>query len=536
MLQASFAQQLDDFNSGEAYWGHLDSMARQVFGADQLDSSLHYFSLMETWADRQPEPIWQRRVLQGRSNLLYRSDQFTAAIPDLRALTQVYAQRQDFKRQAVAHRRLAICLRKTGEFIEARDQYHSSIEAAQLAGKDGKTSLANAYNSLGNMYLNLEEYELAEDNYQIALPIYEAFEHQVGIASCLNNLSLIYSRNGRYEQAYPYLERSLELKIASEDHRGMANTYANLGDLAFEQQDYPEAKRYHLLSLEIRDSLNLLEDATQSYCRMGEIALMRQQPQEAIQWCSQSCAIAEAGHFWEARIACHRCLYQAYRQLQQWEASLAEHEIYTAIQDSINQANTIQELQFQEARQAFELALSAAKDEQEQLKQAAKRGQIIRWILIGLIIAAAMILLLNWRKRAASSTYHNSVENPQAAPLANELDAKEDQAARTTDVWLQQLQSSIEQMIEARQNITTGLLARTHHLSDRQLLRRIRDQTGLTTQQYVQDIKLQIAERWLKEQKFSKVKDLAEALGFKSTQYFSNLFSQRFGKPPSDYL
>ena len=124
------------------------------------------------------------------------------------------------------------------------------------------------------------------------------------------------------------------MKRVGFDQRGIANSYANLGDFAFEQENYHEAKRYHLLSIQIRDSLQLKEDATQSYTRMGEMALANKDAATAIYWCKRSCDIADQGQYWESGIACHECLYQAYKSLGNWENALSEHGLVaeTALQ------------------------------------------------------------------------------------------------------------------------------------------------------------------------------------------------------------
>jgi AraC-like DNA-binding protein len=60
--------------------------------------------------------------------------------------------------------------------------------------------------------------------------------------------------------------------------------------------------------------------------------------------------------------------------------------------------------------------------------------------------------------------------------------------------------------------------------------------TGLTPNQYLQEILFNHARQLLEQRRVSSVKAAAAAIGIQTTQYFSEQFKTRFGKLPSDYL
>lgn len=101
------------------------------------------------------------------------------------------------------------------------------------------------------------------------------------------------------------------------------------------------------------------------------------------------------------------------------------------------------------------------------------------------------------------------------------------------ETWLLSMESLI------RNNLTdsvlhVGFLADALNLSERQLYRRVKETSGLSPNQYVQEIRLQTARAWLEEGRFSSVKEVSFAVGFAQPDYFSRLFQQRFGKNPSE--
>ena len=102
--------------------------------------------------------------------------------------------------------------------------------------------------------------------------------------------------------------------------------------------------------------------------------------------------------------------------------------------------------------------------------------------------------------------------------------------------WLQEIEELILEALD--KNIELNVNYLTHHLniSSRQLLRRLKALTGLTTNQYIQEIKLQFARKLLEGQIFHTVSEVAYASGFNTPKYFSRVYEERFGKRPILYF
>jgi signal transduction histidine kinase/DNA-binding response OmpR family regulator/streptogramin lyase len=103
-------------------------------------------------------------------------------------------------------------------------------------------------------------------------------------------------------------------------------------------------------------------------------------------------------------------------------------------------------------------------------------------------------------------------------------------------VWLKEIEEHCLAAIDKRLDLGAGYLADQMALSERQLLRRLNVLTGLSTQQYIQEVKLQKARHQLEHKTFNTVSEIAYACGFNTPNYFAKVFRQRFGKLPSDYL
>lgn len=99
--------------------------------------------------------------------------------------------------------------------------------------------------------------------------------------------------------------------------------------------------------------------------------------------------------------------------------------------------------------------------------------------------------------------------------------------------WLQWLQEII------RANLTNPLLsvkwlAEQGHLSERQLHRHTKAFTGLSPQQFIQEVRLQLAQELLLTQPHRQIKAIAAQVGYQKVSYFSQLYRERFGIMPSE--
>jgi signal transduction histidine kinase/DNA-binding response OmpR family regulator len=101
--------------------------------------------------------------------------------------------------------------------------------------------------------------------------------------------------------------------------------------------------------------------------------------------------------------------------------------------------------------------------------------------------------------------------------------------------WLADLEKTVQKHI-GDYNISVDFIADELHISRAQFYRRVQLLTGLTPNQYLQEIRFNHARQLLEQRKVSSVKAAAAAIGIQKIQYFSEQFKERFGKLPSAYL
>lgn len=126
---------------------------------------------------------------------------------------------------------------------------------------------------------------------------------------------------------------------------------------------------------------------------------------------------------------------------------------------------------------------------------------------------------------------HNARER---ARYARELTAQPPEPAapppetRTTMDWLERAETAARQGI-AQAGFGVGDLAEALALSERQLFRQVKSLTGLTPNQYVQEIRLHMAREYREIHPGRGWKQVGQAVGFRDEEYLARLYRERFG-------
>jgi signal transduction histidine kinase/AraC-like DNA-binding protein len=102
--------------------------------------------------------------------------------------------------------------------------------------------------------------------------------------------------------------------------------------------------------------------------------------------------------------------------------------------------------------------------------------------------------------------------------------------------WLKELEEACNAAIEKQLDITNNYLANHFAMSIRQLQRRIKALTGMTSKQYVQEVRLQKARSLLENRTYNTIAEVAYASGFNTPTYFSRVYEKHFGKRPASYF
>ncbi|OIN60730.1 hybrid sensor histidine kinase/response regulator transcription factor [Arsenicibacter rosenii] len=98
--------------------------------------------------------------------------------------------------------------------------------------------------------------------------------------------------------------------------------------------------------------------------------------------------------------------------------------------------------------------------------------------------------------------------------------------------WLENVEQFIQGKL-ADSSFQISALSYEFNMSQRRFYRAIKERTGLSPLQFVQEIRLQTAREWLESGQYETIKEVALSVGFQKPSYFARLFRQRFGINPA---
>lgn len=145
------------------------------------------------------------------------------------------------------------------------------------------------------------------------------------------------------------------------------------------------------------------------------------------------------------------------------------------------------------------------------------------------LLARVDNLLRRSRSSEPSKLSKNNTEEEPLIREGNIVRSNQDLA------WLEALEIILEKHL-GNFNLTADFIAGEMLMSRTQLFRKVKKLTGLTVNQYLQEMRFQKARRLLETKAQHSVKSVALTVGFKHIKNFSQRFKERFGRLPSSYL
>ena len=258
--------------------------------------------------------------------------------------------------------------------------------------------------------------------------------------------------------------------------------------------------------------------------KMGKALLAQGRNREAIPYYREAAKIfVESGDI-SNEMHSRRGLYESLWTLNPDSAKM-ELDLFDLLKDSLYSNANAETL----ARYNAEFGIDELQKENEH------RKHITSYVVLGAVVVALLLALLVWwlmrrrmrmREEALLATI-NALRNekPESTPsTVTELTEQDEQL-------LQQVVASVKKGME-NSNVNIETIASEVCLSRSQLNRRIKSITGVTTQQYVNRVRLEQARELLANESL-QVSEVAYHCGFDDVASFSRAFRRTFGVSPS---
>ena len=270
----------------------------------------------------------------------------------------------------------------------------TKLDSAKSVRRRGKLMVLN--NSLANLYLKTEDYELALTTYNETFDLAKKLNNLPNAAIILSNKGELLLRLGRNIEA---LKVSKEAKKMKEDAklptRFIALSNYNIGQAYKALDSTVQSLDYLNLALEQSTKTNYKRGKMVSLAARGLLYLEQQELNQAKEDCTTANKIAITINENEFKIKTCNCLYRVEKELGNTTASLGHFEKYTSLKDSIFNEKNVRN--FTKVSMQYEFD---KKEAEQQLILAEKTRQRNRIIAISAVLGfVALLIIFFYKKR-----------------------------------------------------------------------------------------------------------------------------------------
>lgn len=280
---------------------------------------------------------------------------------------------------------LASLLSNEGQYKDAIDYYHKSLDVFRKAGKWENEALT--LNNIGIQLINLEGYDLALNHFEEALDIYKSKGKMDGVGYLLAGMSQVYFNQGKVDLAINAAQESVILLEKDNNQRTKADVCFVLAEACLQKGDKNKARLYLDESLQLSRDLNnhslmfdrLIFDATLSLD--DDIKVATEKAENLLGQLNEEISPATKSELYEL-------LYNCYKVQGKYDKSLEMYEKHKTFSDSAATQKVKLEVMRQVIQKDYEDKLLKNEVENKH-NQSSLRGK-----LIGILVISTLLILV----------------------------------------------------------------------------------------------------------------------------------------------
>lgn len=318
-----------------------------------------------------------------------------------------------------------------GLYTNAVNQYTNALKIIEKQFvKD--TLFVNINNKLGQVYLALNKYIVAQSFFKVAEQVATDIDYLKGKATAKAFLGASYEKQGDYLKAIQFENESLKLFEHLNDSTGIATSYENIGSIYEDLIQYNKASEFFSKSYKILKGkhntaeANVLNNIGDIYRKQGDYKL-------AIHYTLKALKIGEKLKDFNVLESANKDLSKAYAIAKDYENAYhyrVTSEVYKEKALKNQNTNKLTALQAEYETHKKEAEIQLLK---QQNKLSKANQNILVVVIVSMLLIASVLLFYFNKKRKANQ----KLQNYKARVLQAELEQKqiqENQLQRDNDI------------------------------------------------------------------------------------------------------
>jgi signal transduction histidine kinase len=223
------------------------------------------------------------------------------------------------KGMAQAYNDLGIIYYDKQNFDTAIVLYNKAFEIRKK--NNDLSGMAKLYNKIGVVYQKQGNFDKALENQLNALRLFEQLKDDIGISYSLNNIGIVNQNMGLYDEAIRYQLQSIAIKEKINDRYGLAGSYVNVGNIYLLQNNYPKAKEFYLKAEKITRELGDKEYLSNALNNLSRFYIGIKQYKEALPYVDESFALRQSLGDTKGMVSCLINHGKIFIGLQQYDSA-----------------------------------------------------------------------------------------------------------------------------------------------------------------------------------------------------------------------
>lgn len=300
---------------------------------------------------------------------------------------------------------IGVAYRRMDDIKPALDFHARALELAhtqQTPSRYLKFQIAVSQNSIGNIYLALEQYKLAITQFTQSLAIEEEMGNKLGLAINHENIGYAYEQQGFLDEALDNYRTSLNYNEQIDSNIGRIICYNSIGRINIKKKNYNEAEKllYQAKSLAISAQDKFYTSLC--YINYGWVNLELGFLDVAEENLIEGLSMAQAYNLKSYIVMASEHLSELYRKTNDFENALHYYRLASDTNKTINNDRNLKyvnDVIVQFENEAKTKEIQALASENEAVRQKLKQRSILFWLTIIFLIIAAAVSIIVLRNR-----------------------------------------------------------------------------------------------------------------------------------------
>ncbi len=301
---------------------------------------------------------------------------------------------------------IGVAYRRMDLVKPALDYHTKALEIATSATESNAVityNIAVSQNSIGNIYLILDQYDLAIKQFKRSLAIEKSSANRLGLAINYQNIGYAFEAKGELEVALRNYKLSLDFNNQIDSDLGRVICYNSIGKVYIKQEEFADAKMIIEKALEKALKIGDQFYIADSYINLGWTFAQMGQLKKAETYLKKGQEVARNYSLKLATVDSGNYLAEIYNRMGEYHLAFVHYKEATELEKTINNDRNLRyvnDIIIQYENKTKNRKINDLTNQADILKSKFERNKTIFWYsILGLFIIAASFMALYRNRR-----------------------------------------------------------------------------------------------------------------------------------------